>query len=74
MRLEDTWIVKKLDEYKIREASTLFDFLNYGRMDDANYSAPIIQRNISEFYVFASDGKRFDTDLIARSNYEGKLK
>ena len=35
---------------------------------------PVIVQNIDDWFIYACDGKCFNKDLIARSNYEKELK
>lgn len=74
LRKNDNWIIDKLKEFKIFEHSNVYELQNYGRMDDDKYLKPFIVRNIEHFYLYASDGKCFNEDLIGRSEYEQKLK
>lgn len=68
-------ILEKLKEFKIYDQSDIYQFQSYGRyLNNTNYSKPIIVQNIDEWFIFSSDGKCFDQDLVARSIYEGSLK
>jgi MoaA/NifB/PqqE/SkfB family radical SAM enzyme len=74
LRKEDNWIVEKLKEFKIYEQSRVYELQNYGRMGNDLYSKPFIVRNIDEFFLYASDGKCFNDDMVKRSEYEKTLK
>lgn len=70
----DGWLIDELAKNKIIDYSNVYYLQNYGRMDDDTYEKPFIVKNIDNFYLYASDGKCFDQDLISRSNYEKELK
>jgi MoaA/NifB/PqqE/SkfB family radical SAM enzyme len=74
LRKEDGWVIDKLREFKIFDQSNIYEFQNYGRLEDGNYSKPFIVQNIDNWFIYSCDGKCFDQDLIRRSEYEKTLK
>lgn len=74
LRKEDDWIVDKLKEYGLFEHSNVYELQNYGRMEDDSYQKPFIVQNIDNWNIYAADGECFGQDLVARSEYEKKLK
>ena len=51
--------------------SNVFYLQSYGKLKDSEeYEKPIIVQNIEDWSLYASDGKCFGQDLIARSEYE----
>jgi len=74
LRKEDDWLVEKLKEFKIYDQSKVYELQNYGRFRNDLYSKPFIVQNIDEFFLYASDGKCFNKNLIERSEYEKTLK
>lgn len=72
---ENDPIIDKLKEFKIYEQSDIYQFQSYGRyLNNDKYNKPVIVQNIDEWFIFASDGRYFNQDLVARSIYEGSLK
>lgn len=69
----DEEIEKLLEKYDIRENSNIYFFQSYGKLTDSDYDQPVIVQNIQNWKIYASDGKCFETDLIARSEYEKSL-
>ncbi len=75
IRNDNDPILEKLKEFKIYDQSDIYQFQSYGRyLNNTNYSKPIIVQNIDEWFIFSSDGRCFNQDLVARSIYEGSLK
>jgi len=74
LRKNDEWLVEMLRENKIYDQSNIFELQNYGRMEEKGYKKPFIVRNIENFYLYASDGRCFNDDLLKRSEYEKTLK
>ena len=73
---EDTFdIEQELKKYNLLPfASNIFYFNRYGRLkEDKRYGNIVINQNIDTWKVYASDGTCFNTDLIARSEYENEL-
>ena len=68
----DDWIEDELKKYKLFEKSNIFLFQSYGKLKNTKYDKPIIVQNISNWYIYASDGTCFNQDLVARSEYEGR--
>jgi len=68
-------IEQELKKYNLLPlASNIFYFNRYGRLkQDKRYGDIVIKQNIDTWKVYASDGTCFDTDLIARSEYENEL-
>lgn len=73
MRYGDEWIINLLKENKIYEHSNVFYLQSYGKMTGTEYENPVIVQNIDDWFIYSCDGKRFDKDLIARSEYEKGL-
>lgn len=69
----DEGIEQLLEKYKIRDHSNVYYLQSYGKLTGSDYSAPVIVQNIQNWRVYASDGKCFETDLIARSEHEKEL-
>lgn len=66
--------LKLLKKYDIADVSNIYYLQSYGRLtNDTDYEKPVIVQNIADWKLYASDGTCFDQDLIARSEYEGKL-
>ena len=73
MRHGDEWIIDLLKENRIYEQSNVFYLQSYGRMTGTEYEKPVIVQNIDDWFIYSCDGKCFDKDLIARSEYEKGL-
>ena len=68
---KDEDIETELKHYGILEQSNVFYLQSYGKLKDSEeYEKPIIVQNIEDWSLYASDGKCFGQDLIARSEYE----
>ena len=68
---KDEDIETELKHYGILEQSSVFYLQSYGKLKDSEeYEKPIIVQNIEDWSLYASDGKCFGQDLIARSEYE----
>ena len=68
---KDEDIETELKHYGIFEQSNVFYLQSYGKLKDSEeYEKPIIVQNIEDWSLYASDGKCFGQDLIARSEYE----
>lgn len=75
LRHEDEWLRKLISEYKLESISNIFYLQCYGKYEDkTEYEKPIIVQNIDDWFIYACDGKCFNKDLIARSDYEKDLK
>lgn len=72
-RTEDDWIEDELKKFKLFDKSNIFYLQSYGKMKNSQYEKPIIVQNIQNWAIYASDGKCFEQDLIARSEYENSL-
>lgn len=59
-----------LRKYKIFDLSNIYYFQSYGKLKNTKYDKPIIVQNIKDWSLYASDGKCFGQDLVARSEYE----
>ena len=73
---EDSFdIEQELKKYNLLPfVSNIFYFNRYGRLkEDTRYGDIVINQNIDTWKVYASDGTCFNTDLIARSEYENEL-
>ena len=70
----DDLILEKIRKAGLFGRSNIFPFQRYGRAkNDETLKYPHIAQNIEDWYLFASDGKNFGHDLIARSEYEETL-
>ena len=68
---KDEDIETELKHYGILEQSNVFYLQSYGKLKDSEeYEKPIIVQNIADWSLYASDGKCFGQDLIARSEHE----
>ena len=68
---KDEDIETELKHYGIFEQSNVFYLQSYGKLKDSEeYEKPIIVQNIEDWSLYASDGKCFGQDLIARSEHE----
>lgn len=68
---KDDNIEEELNHYGILEQSNVFYLQSYGKLKDSTeYDKPIIVQNIENWSLYASDGKCFGQDLIARSEHE----
>lgn len=75
LRHEDEWLRELISKYKLENISNIFYLQSYGKYEDeTEYEKPVIVQNIDDWFIYACDGKCFDKDLIARSNYEKDLK
>lgn len=74
LRHGDEWLKDLITEKNLDKIANIFYLQSYGKYEDKlEYSKPIIVQNIDNWYIYACDGKCFDQDLIARSNYERDL-
>lgn len=74
LRYEDEWLKDLIEEKKLTDISNIFYLQSYGKYEDKEeYSKPVIVQNIDDWFIYACDGKCFNKDLIARSNYEKDL-
>lgn len=69
----DEHIREDLKTFHLDEIANVFYLQAYGRMTGSEYDKPVIVQNIDEWRIFASDGRCFEKDLIARSEYEKGL-
>lgn len=73
LRHEDEKIKNELLKTKLESHANIFYLQSYGKNKNTDYEKPIIIQNIGDWFVYACDGKKFDKDLIARSEYESTL-
>lgn len=74
LRHEDLWLKDLIYQYKLEDISNIFYLQSYGRYGDKEeYEKPVIVQNIDNWFIYSCDGKCFDKDLIARSDYEKEL-
>lgn len=68
-------IEQELKKYNLLSfANNIFYFNRYGRLkEDKRYGDIVINQNIDTWKVYASDGTCFNTNLVARSEYENEL-
>ena len=73
---EKEFIEKQINEFTdLGDRMQIFQLQSYGKFSDRDdLSKPIIVQNVDEWFIYASDGKCFNQDLIARSEYEKELK
>lgn len=71
---KDENLDKIINDLNLTDISNIFYFQSYGKLTDSDYDKPVIIQNIENWKIFSCDGKCFDTDLIARSEYEKNLK
>jgi organic radical activating enzyme len=70
----DDWILKELLNNKLLDHCNILKLQKYGKWkDEKAYSLPVIKQNIDDWFIYASDGTKFDKDLIARSEYENTI-
>lgn len=75
LRHEDEWLRDLIHEYNLEGISNIFYLQSYGKYEEKEeYDKPVIVQNIDDWFIYACDGKCFDKDLIARSDYEKDLK
>lgn len=75
LRYEDEWLRELIGKYKLENISNIFYLQSYGKYEEkTEYEKPIIVQNIDDWFIYACDGKCFNKDLIARSDYEKDLK
>lgn len=75
LRHEDEWLRCLISKYKLESISNIFYLQSYGKYEDkSEYDKPVIVQNIDDWFIYACDGKCFNKNLIARSNYEKELK
>lgn len=73
-RKEDEWIDDEIKNLKLDQYSNSYYLQSYGKFKDYDdYNKPVIDQNIENWGIYASDGKYFGQDLIARSEYEKEL-
>lgn len=73
LRYQDKDIKKDIQENNLEKDANIFYLQNYGKNTDSDYDGPVIVQNISNWFLYASDGTCFYQDLIARSEYENIL-
>jgi len=74
VRKNDNFIIEELEKSKIKDYCNIFELQSYGKFSNkTEYSKPFICQNIDDWFIYASDGKCFNKDLIARSEYEKTL-
>lgn len=69
----DEWIDEQISSLGLKDISNSYYMQSYGKLTDSEYDKPIIVQNIENWSIYASDGKCFKQDLIARSEYERGL-
>ena len=69
----DEWIDEEIKNMGLSRISHSFYLQSYGKMSDTKYDKPTISQNIESWFIYASDGKCFNQDLIARSEHEKDL-
>ena len=75
LRHEDEWLRELIKDYHLENISNIFYLQSYGKLENnKEYDKPVIVQNIDDWFIYACDGKCFNKDLIARSNYERMLK
>ena len=75
LRKQDEWLRDLIIEKHLDKVSNIFYLQRYGKYEnEEDYDLPIIVQNIDDWFIYACDGKCFNKDLIARSNYEKDLK
>ncbi len=73
-KTKDEWIDEEIAKLHLSNISNSFYLQSYGKMSGSTeYDGPVIVQNIEEWEIYASDGTSFGQDLVARSEYEGKL-
>jgi hypothetical protein len=70
LRHSDDWLIKELKNNKIYEQSNIYYLQSYGKLKGSEYDEPIIMQNIDNWFLYSCDGKCFNQDLVARSEYE----
>lgn len=74
LRKEDEWLREKVIQTKLDKISNIFYLQRYGKYEnETEYELPIIVQNIDDWFLYSCDGKCFDKDLLARSDYEKEL-
>ena len=74
LRHEHELIKRRIEkDLLLKKHSNIYYLQSYGKLKDSDYEKPIIVQNIENWCVYACDGTSFETDLIARSEYEYKL-
>lgn len=74
-RETDGWIDEEINKYSnLVDINRSFFFQSYGKLTDSKYDKPVIVQNIDNWKIYSCDGKCFDQDLIARSEYENQLR
>lgn len=75
LRHGDEWLENLIEEKKLTEISNIFYLQSYGKYEnETEYDKPVIVQNIDDWFIYACNGKCFNKNLIARSNYEKELK
>lgn len=75
LRHNDEWLRDLIQEKNLTDISNIFYLQSYGKYEnETEYDKPVIVQNIDDWFIYACDGKCFDKDLIARSEYEKELK
>lgn len=69
----DEWIDEKISSLGLKDIGNSYYMQSYGKLIDSEYDKPIIVQNIEDWFIYASNGKCFKQDLIARSEYERGL-
>jgi 4Fe-4S single cluster domain len=71
----DANLLNELDKEKLLSHSSIYPFQSYGKLsEDKEYSNPVINQNVDDWFLYSSDGVCFYKDLIKRSEYEKNLK
>lgn len=71
---QDRELINNLTKYDLKSISDIYYFQSYGRLTgDSQYNGPVIVQNIENWSIYASDGRCFGQDLVARSEYEKSL-
>ena len=75
LRHEDESLREEIIKRGMDDYSNIFYLQSYGMYEDEeDYEKPVIVQNIDDWFIYSCDGKCFDQDLIARSNYEKELR
>ena len=69
----DEWIDKEIKCLGLEDIANSYYLQSYGKLSNSDYNKPVIVQNIKNWFIYASDGKCFEQDLIARSEYEKGL-
>ncbi len=75
LRHEDDSLREEIIKRGMDGYSNIFYLQSYGMYEDEeDYEKPVIVQNIDDWFIYSCDGKCFNQDLIARSNYEKELR